>query len=136
MKLTNEFETIRQWGYSRGIYQSGDTKTQLIKLQEEGGEAAKAVLTENREDLIDAIGDCVIVLTNLARLAEQHFCDKCETCRGLGGEFIGEESECNWLECKDCGPLSIEQCINKAYEQIKNRTGEMINGNFVKTNNK
>lgn len=28
--------------------------------------------------------------------------------------------------------LRIEDCINSAYDQIKNRTGQMINENFVK----
>ncbi len=134
MNLTNEFQTIRQWAYSRGIYESGDMKTQQVKLQEEVGETSRAILTNNRDELIDAIGDCVIVLTNLARLAEQHFCDQCATCRGLGGDFANENGEGVWVECKDCGTLDIETCINKAYKEIKDRTGEMCNGTFIKTN--
>ena len=68
MKLTNEFETIRQWARKRNLYAKGDTKTQYIKLQEEAGELAKAILKEDPEEFVDAIGDCVIVLTNLAAL--------------------------------------------------------------------
>ena len=68
MELTNEFETIREWASQRGIYKSGDTKTQFIKLQEESGELAKSILKDNKEEFIDAIGDCVVVLTNLAAL--------------------------------------------------------------------
>lgn len=132
MKLYNEFEPIRKWAYNRGIYQSGDLKTQLVKLNEETGELSRAILKNSKAEISDAIGDCVIVLTNLARLAEQHLCDTCENCRGLGGHFIGEESECNWEECKNCGSLTIEDCINRAYEEIKNRTGSMQNGTFIK----
>ena len=47
----------------------GDLKTQLIKLYEEAGELSQSILKNNREDIIDAIGDCVVVLTNLAELA-------------------------------------------------------------------
>ena len=68
MKLTNEFQPIRDWADKRGIYQKGDTKTQFLKLQEEAGELAKAILKEDGEEFIDAIGDCVVVLTNLAAL--------------------------------------------------------------------
>lgn len=68
MKLTNEFEPIRAWAEERGIYKNGDIKTQYIKLQEEAGELAKAILKNDEKEFVDAIGDCVVVLTNLAKL--------------------------------------------------------------------
>jgi NTP pyrophosphatase (non-canonical NTP hydrolase) len=68
LKFGNEFKSIRIWAQERGIYEKGDSKTQFIKLQEEAGELAKAILKKDREELIDAIGDCVVVLTNLAAL--------------------------------------------------------------------
>ena len=43
-------------------------KTQYIKLQEEAGELAKAILNEDQEEIIDAIGDIGVVLTNLSYL--------------------------------------------------------------------
>ena len=64
-----DFDAIREWANTRGIVEKGDTKTQLIKLYEETGELSEAVLKNNKEDIIDAIGDSVIVLTNLAQLA-------------------------------------------------------------------
>jgi len=64
----NVYDRIRQWADERGIYKNGDTKTQFIKLQEETGELARAILKNNREEFIDAIGDAVVVLTNLAAL--------------------------------------------------------------------
>jgi NTP pyrophosphatase (non-canonical NTP hydrolase) len=68
MKLTNEFEPIREWAKEKGIYEKGDTKTQYIKLMEEVGELAQSILKNNPEEFMDAIGDCVVVLTNLAEL--------------------------------------------------------------------
>ena len=62
------FENIRQWAEQRGLYHEGDPKTQLIKLQEEIGELAKATLENDKPEIIDAIGDMVVVLTNLAHL--------------------------------------------------------------------
>jgi len=64
----NVYDLIRNWADERGIYINGDAKTQFIKLQEETGELARAILKNNKEELIDAIGDVVVVLTNLAAL--------------------------------------------------------------------
>jgi len=64
----NVYDLIRTWAAGRGIYTAGDTKTQYIKLQEESGELARAILKNNKSELIDAIGDMVVVLTNLAAL--------------------------------------------------------------------
>jgi len=70
------FNNIRDWAEQRGLYTKGDTKTQLIKLQEEMGELAKATLENDKPEVIDAIGDMVVVLTNLAHLNGVHI----ETC--------------------------------------------------------
>jgi len=64
----NIFEDIRNWANRRGIYDKGDAKTQLIKLYEESGELSQAILKDDKADIIDAIGDSVVVLTNLAHL--------------------------------------------------------------------
>ena len=62
------FDLIREWAKERGLYDKGDTKTQTLKLLEEAGEICRAVLKNNHNDVIDGIGDCVVVLTNLAEL--------------------------------------------------------------------
>ena len=95
---TSYFELIREWADERGLYEHGDTKTQALKLVEEVGETCRAILKNEDHDVIDGIGDCVVVLTNLARL-------------------------CN---------TSIEECIDSAYNEIKDRTGKMNNGTFKK----
>ena len=92
------FDMIREWAEERGIYESGDSKTQYVKLMEEAGEVGRAVLKDDTEEIKDGIGDMVVVLTNLAEL---------------------------------CG-LTIEECIESAYEVISKRKGKMINGTFVK----
>jgi NTP pyrophosphatase (non-canonical NTP hydrolase) len=68
MILNNEFEPIRDWARDRGIYEKGDPKTQYLKLMEEAGELSKAILNSDKFEIEDAIGDCVVVLTNLAEL--------------------------------------------------------------------
>jgi NTP pyrophosphatase (non-canonical NTP hydrolase) len=69
-KSKSIFSDIRKWAKVRGIYDSGDQKTQYIKLQEEAGELAKAILNKDKAEVEDAIGDMVVVLTNLAELSE------------------------------------------------------------------
>jgi len=93
-----QFDLIREWAHERGLYDKGDVKTQTLKLLEEAGEICRAVLKNDKAEIIDGIGDCVVVLTNLAELNN----------------------------------VSIEDCIDAAYEEISNRTGKMVNGTFKK----
>ena len=60
------FNEIRLWAKQKNILDQGDIKTQYIKLQEESGELAEAILTNNKEEIKDAIGDMVVVLTSLS----------------------------------------------------------------------
>ena len=112
MKLTNEFESIRDWANDKKIITEGNVFRQYTKFQEEAGELAKGLIKNSKEEIIDAIGDCVIVLTNL-----------CQLCR------LYKENRKN-IGLIDI--VTIEDCINSAYNVIKNRTGKMKNGTFVK----
>ena len=62
------FDLIRQWAKERGIYDKGNSHTQYVKLMEEAGELAKALLNKDKPEIQDAVGDMVVVLTNLAEL--------------------------------------------------------------------
>jgi len=97
-RKVSQFDLIRMWAKERGLYEKGDPKTQTLKLIEEAGEICRAVLKKDTPEIIDGIGDCVVVLTNLA-----HLCD-----------------------------TTIENCIEAAYNEIKDRTGKMSNGTFKK----
>jgi len=68
IKDENIFNNIREWAQARGLYNEGNVHTQYVKLQEEAGELAKALLENDKPEIIDAIGDMVVVLTNLAAL--------------------------------------------------------------------
>jgi len=94
----SQFDLIREWADERGLYENGDTKTQALKLVEEVGETCRAILKEDFEEVVDGIGDCVVVLVNLAELQG----------------------------------VSIEACIEAAYEEIKGRKGKMVNGTYKK----
>jgi len=91
-------QLIRNWAKEKGILDSGTVKTQYIKLQEESGELAQAILKQDQDEIKDAVGDMVVVLTSLSHLSG----------------------------------FSIEEAIESAYNEIKNRKGKMINNTFVK----
>ena len=67
-QTSERFDLIRDWAAIRGLYDKGDPNTQYVKLQEECGELAKAMLQNDKPEIVDAIGDIVVVLTNLAHL--------------------------------------------------------------------
>jgi NTP pyrophosphatase (non-canonical NTP hydrolase) len=67
-KNQNIYDLIRAWATEKGIYKTGDSRTQYVKLMEEAGELAQALLKNDETEVIDAIGDMVVVLTNLAKL--------------------------------------------------------------------
>jgi NTP pyrophosphatase (non-canonical NTP hydrolase) len=69
MKTDNRFQLIRDWAGERGLYTKGDKKTQFCKLMEEAGELGRAVLKDDQPEFVDAIGDMVVVLTNMAHLS-------------------------------------------------------------------
>ena len=105
----NIFDEIRTWAFNRGIYKSGDTKTQLIKLYEEVGELSQAVLKSDHDEFIDAIGDAVVVLTNLAELGGVHIEDCIESAYNeianrsgsmVNGTFVKEATISNYLKSK------------------------------------
>ena len=68
VEVSNRFSLIRDWATVRGIYKSGNSHTQYVKLMEEAGELAQALLKKDAYEVKDAIGDMVVVLTNLAAL--------------------------------------------------------------------
>ena len=68
--IHNRFDLIRTWANERGLYDKGDTKTQYLKLMEEAGELGRAILKNDQDEFVDAIGDMVVVLTNLAELGD------------------------------------------------------------------
>ena len=82
------FEKIRQWANERGLYDKGNATTQYIKLQEEAGELAKALLKNDQPEVIDAIGDIVVVLTNLAYMRGVHI----ESCISSAYDVISKRT--------------------------------------------
>lgn len=68
MNLTKEFNPIVKWADARGIFEHATLETQFIKLQEEMGELAVGIMGKNHDEIKDAVGDCIVVLTILAEM--------------------------------------------------------------------
>jgi len=83
-----QFDLIRAWAEDRGLYAKGDVKTQTLKLMEEAGEICKATLKEDYDEILDGIGDCVVVLTNLAHLHDV----KIEECIQMAYDVISKRT--------------------------------------------
>ena len=66
-KPGNVFDDIRSWATDKGIYDKGNARTQYLKLMEESGELAEALLKNNEAEIQDAIGDMIVVLTSIAK---------------------------------------------------------------------
>ena len=92
------FDNIRAWAEARNIIGGCTTRDQFLKLLEEVGELAQAILKDDGAEFVDAIGDIVVVLTILAH---QH-------------------------------GTSIEECVEAAWNEIKDRKGRIVNGTWVK----
>jgi NTP pyrophosphatase (non-canonical NTP hydrolase) len=97
MKRLIERQVI-EWANERGLIKEENATKQFIKLTEEVGELASALLKKDPYETIDAIGDIQVVLIIL--------------CEQLG--------------------LNMSECLESAYNEIKERKGKTVNGTFIK----
>ena len=91
---------ILKWADDKGLLKEENKFVQLAKLLEESGELAKAIIKDDRVEQIDAFGDCVIVLTILAKQLDLDI-DWCtekafsviknRTGKTINGSFINSE---------------------------------------------
>ena len=68
VKINKLIDLCTQWSSDRGIFVNGTLQTQTLKLVSEIGELADNVAKQR--DIADDIGDCLVVLNNLAVMYE------------------------------------------------------------------
>lgn len=88
---------VEEWAKAKGLDKAESSK-QFLKVIEEVGEVASALVRGQEEELKDGIGDVIVTLIILAQQQG----------------------------------LTVEECLQTAYDEIKNRTGKMVDGVFVK----
>lgn len=133
---------ILGWAKDKNITREECIPMQKLKLIEEVGEIANAIVKNKKEEQLDGIGDAFVVLTILAEQNKEEF----ETV-GVYSNFEDIEladllamiiySEYNvdfgvFLElCKRLN-LNILDCVSSAWDEIKDRKGRTEGGVFLK----
>jgi NTP pyrophosphatase (non-canonical NTP hydrolase) len=101
MTFDNLSDKVTEWAKDKGILEKENAPKQMLKVLEEVGETAGALLKGNEEGIKDGIGDSFVTLIILSRQ--------------LG--------------------LTPEECLEAAWNEIKDRTGKTQGGVFVKDEN-
>lgn len=101
MRHYGELEAlVIAWAAQKGILENGTPRAQAMKTWEETDELITAIENDNREEVIDALGDILVTII-------------------IQAEMQG---------------LKLVDCLESAYNIISQRTGKMVDGQFVKDN--
>lgn len=134
-------QSIIEWANQRGLINKEYALKQTVKLIEEIGETASAVLKGDIQKQKDGIGDIYVVITILdAQLGVIS-----TTPKGLKETYSSPEygildmitnvqkQMLDMLEMlSNTLGLDLNECVNLAYNEIKNREGELVDGTFIK----
>ena len=146
---------IEQWAEERNIIKGSKPIDQAMKLFSEFGELADNV--GKGRDCRDDIGDCMVVLTIIAKQIGLDFLDvvnfKHQPIKSelketvaflgctLGSLLAGQEDDIDVGFVASVGLLhniaskcghTLEECVAISYNDIKYRRGVMFNGVFIK----
>lgn len=136
-------ELIIDWAKDKNITGAECIPMQRLKLIEEVGEIASAIVKNNRDEYVDGIGDSFVVLTILAEQSDEVFeIDLTRTgdyseldLSELISSIIYHENFVDFevfLELCDKLEVDILDCVSSAWNEIKDRKGKTTNGVFIK----
>lgn len=140
------------WSKDRNLH-TADSNKQLLKLWEEFGELNSAIARDNRDDVIDAIGDMLVVMIiycqqnkyySIYRLFEFDI-ENYEFLRKLETEVLIDSTAYEILHLRNfiqsikdivtrlCiiaerYDAELDWCLKSSYDEIKDRRRKMING--------
>jgi len=135
-------DLIIQWAKDRKIIPNSTTRIQCLKAVSELGELADALIKHDTESVCDAIGDvmvCYYIAHDLAKHAQCYdaldilesmmmMLTEMHTADIVSGKVPDLLSYIAATE-----GLTLDDCIEHAYNIIKDRKGELLpNGVFVK----
>lgn len=147
---------ILQWAKDRELDKKGTVQAQTIKTVEELSELVKAVCKDDREEIIDAIGDVHVTLV-IGNMLDTDTEMLSLSCIGSDeDEYTKEQLLEQLLECsrhvlffkyiRELIALTIKtlynvckyyqfdyaDCVESAYNVIKNRKGKVVDGQYIK----
>lgn len=152
-------EKVEQWFIDRDLENGGRLDKQSLKLSEEFGELCAGYLKKNEKLTKDSIGDCAVVIVGLGLLSKVDVDSIFEssgndrdvmTCFCFLNQNISEFQLCQdfcdkniselylsrtiyWLKSLSTAlGYDFEECLELAYQEIKDRKGRWIDGSFVK----
>lgn len=151
-------ELILKWANDKKLLHPQNCINQTLKLFEETGELVSAILKGNRELEIDAFGDIQVVLiilceqlkiedvrTNKNKGYEQgndlvlRLCsDAGDLCQMINFfSFKDLKAEIEWyystlIRLAKDRDVNLEECLQLAWEEIKDRKGETVDGMFIR----
>ena len=137
MEFAEFKENVEQWAEERGIYEQSTEAHQQAKALEEVGEYLTA---ETDEERMDAIGDIAVCIVNAAyftgeplkmhKTMSDDIYIACAAKSLIGSYYM--QALCELKCCARYEDLNFNDCLEKAWNEIKKRKGRMIDGKFVK----
>ena len=91
-------KNVKDWAEEKNLLKKENSQAQMLKVLEEIGETAGALLKNKNKEIIDGLGDSFVTLIIL--------------CYQLG--------------------LEPTDCLQAAWDEIKNRKGKTVNGTFIR----
>ena len=147
MKTLQELQVlILQWAKEKDLLKLENAPKQRLKLLEEVGETAGAILKNNHEGVKDGIGDIFVVLVILAeQLSEEILFETYGVAKDNDEDFVflfdnilnSNRLYFSLAYLNDiCTKLNLDltECANLAWNEIKDRKGNTIDGTFIKNN--
>lgn len=151
MKFNELIEHVQQWSIDKGLDQQNGEK-QFVKIFEEAGELAAGICKDNLELVKDSIGDVYVTLIIYAQQLDLNFVSFETDVRPLSAtrpferlvHLIADNNPTTATSELFDATLALSsianyydltptECLQCAWNEIKNRTGKMINGSFVKS---
>ena len=139
-------EKIIQWAKDRKIIPNSSTRIQCLKAVSEIGELADALIKHDVEAIKDAAGDIMVCMCIADNLSENRSVNRCElasvsdiiTSLSILIKFDAVVLQSDGIpqmltHIIEPYNLTLGECIDSAYEVIKDRKGTLLaNGVFVK----
>ena len=154
---------VEAWQEDRGIYAHSTALAQALKAVSEIGELADAVIKSARDGLKDALGDVMVCLVGVAKLSgcdigvqplrEDEKPEGVQTLAAIAAYYVADlasdigvydgrkafhedsldESIIHLALAAKGGDLTLLECCESAWLEIKDRKGKMVAGGaFVK----